>query len=366
MGILCPELIFDIFPHLDLAGIKSLRLTCKQYATIGLTYLLKHISVRFERGFAPIISIAEQSEAAKKVRSLTYSRALLEPEFIPALLKSKIYNPKRKDRVRFQVDLNNESERIIREDEDFTAFQNSFAKFRKLESINVICGAPIDFEDYYLCRWSDKPRSNGVGVRELSAIQKAVLHARRKIKLLFVEHLDSKYFDQTTCQVFGLAWAFVTTLDLRLIPNSDELWQQKVKGAVQQLVQLRELHLRFCWCSESGLTPLSSVLDWDFTWPNLAALTLQGVVSDIQYFIESMETGLAKINCLTLSEFRFSVPDLQPILIYIRQRGLKKVNLLLWIESAEDLYEDDGEQTLQQIVKWLLNPRLPWPLTDAD
>jgi len=360
------EILLEIFSHLDLAGAKNMRLACHRLEGLGLQFTLREFLVACERGFASIISISKLRKAAKQVRALTYSRVLLieDCSVVDALVSSKIYNPNHKDRCTLFKELKSKQKRMIQGDEDFMAFQTAFAKFTKLETIDILCGAPIGFREDYHYQWSgkvDEPPPESPGVRELRVLQKSVLQARQKIKSLRVKYLSYEYFDQTSYQAFGQAWASLTKLDLFLIPSSDEIWQQHLKHAVQQLPRLRELRLQFCYRSEPELTPLSSVLDSNFTWSDLVALTLQGCVSDEHYFVQTMNTGLHKIKCLTLGEFQFTVPKVRPVLRFIREKRLEKVSLLVRIGCDKECYEDSPGGELEQIAQWMVDPQLPWP-----
>jgi len=360
------ELTLEILSYVDLISTKNFRLTCKRYAELGLEQIVgKARRVIFEHGFASIISISGQPQAAKYVRTLTYSRTYSIIDYPTEMTGSNIYNPKSEEKRKLLTDFVRRGKQIIREHEDFAAFKSSIEKFSNLENINIFCGAPIGFEGLELACWKRASPAHFLGVREMEAIQLGVLQADRKINSLCVKYLSDEYFIETAWQTFGQAWASVTKLDLYIVPLIGEWNRQNIKLALQQLPCLRELHLRFFWDWSTALTPLDSVLDSNFTFNTLLVLTLEGVVSNEGHFTSTMEAGLATIECLTLSQFKFSVSALKPVLTFIRERKLKKVELHGLIEGDENRYVYGGnEQKLEQVAKWLTDPELQWPQFD--
>jgi hypothetical protein len=324
MSKLCPELWHAIATQLR--DVRSFRLVCKGFATIGGEYLVPRLHVtQSEHSFMRLLRIARDLVVCRSVRQITYDCTLLSrhlvrfEDWISQIQQEADFSgfPYKHDIEQAHITYIQK----LRDQHKFSytpqLFLLAMQRFPKLASISFSgngfaseLGFPSSAE--HIC-----------GQQALSAFSKALEHlskirtthrlALTKLQLNLQWSCIEKSLLGTSSQI----WRCITDIDICLeVLEPTPPFQNclVLKRFTQELTNLQRLSLEYSndWDLEEYL-PIQEILSTTFRWPNLRILKFSGLEFSVCEFSSLLECN-SGIKFFTISDCRLATGTLEVLL----------------------------------------------------
>lgn len=188
-----PELLHTICSLLPKEDIRNIRRITKQLAEVAGPYLIPHLHVRFENGFANLESVSGLPGIATDVRAITYSCLHISETALERRIELEAFNPSKLSLNQLLDQWHNNEERIFSTNEDFQIFSKAIRLFPNLDAISILAGDTNEIKPD-LKLWDLGLLTPRHGIRQLAVVSLALAEAGKHITTLQIKHLHAEYF----------------------------------------------------------------------------------------------------------------------------------------------------------------------------